>query len=414
MFSGSRTNYKTSESGRKSYGGSFYGSGYTYGKTYGGESSYRDESSKECIKCGIELVSRDISDKKSYNKFALKYHPDKKPDDADIDDTNYYQESFNTITDCYNKFYGDEPDCDINIINNVKTNYRHKESINNRRLEIGRHPSEQKILNKINERRKLSEERKKNETRKLSEERKENERRKLSEERKENEKRKLSEERKENERQQRKYEAFIKQKQADDDYKKNQEEIKNKIKRRSALKIQSAYKRHLATKELQNRKLSRDRKLSEERKKSRASVKIQSAYKRYRELQNRKLSRDRKLSEEREEIIRNERPIMMNKNYEKILKDVVKTAKEFSRKQKKRNFEYKSRQRQFAEIVSQAAAVGKTKFKSPKKYISSPKRPAIKRKRKSSSESSITKMLEKLTIENNSGETSPKKKKLKK
>jgi hypothetical protein len=122
---------------------------------------------------------------------------------------------------------------------------------------------------------------------------------------------------------------------------------------------------------------------------------------------------------------------MLNKQYDKILKDVIKSAK----KRNMRNLSYKSKAREMADIAVEVANIGRNKYnkKSPKRKSpkrKSPKRKSPKRKspnkksmivlsprrnarkRRRSSES-ITRMLERMNLKNNSSSNiiSPKKKK---
>ena len=353
-YSGSRSGTEGFRSGYSGAGGfrsGYAGTGGT-GSRYDDDESRRIQQEKaDCLECGIELLARNIQNKSSYHKSLLKYHPDKSGDvvDVDRDDIKYYEDSFGKIDRCFKKFYkhndlksGESP-CDPNMISGIKGNYKNKESINHRIYEIQNNASEQKLFAKIHEK-----ERKEIERRNLSGERK---RKNLSEERKERERRNLSERMKE-----RKSEASIKQKQADDEYENNQERIKHKINSQAATKIQSIIRRSQSIKK---------RKVLEEQKK----IKI-------------------------------ERPIIMSKQYDNLMKDVIKSAKN----KNKRNLSYQSNARKMAEIAVEAANVGKNKNKnivlSPRKNI---------RKRKRSSES-ISALLEKMTV----GEKkSPKRKKRK-
>ena len=160
-------------------------------------------------------------------------------------------------------------------------------------------------------------------------------------------------------------EASIKQKQADEEYENNQERIKHKINSQAATKIQNIIRRSQAIKK---------RKILEEQK--------------------------------REEKIKTERPIIMSKQYDKLMKDVIKSAKN----KNKRNLSYKSNARKIAEIALEAANVGKNKFKN---IVLSPRKKAKKRKKSSES---ISTLLEKMMIseKNSNSETkSPKRKKRK-
>ena len=378
--------------------------------TGGFRSRYDDESRRiqqqekaDCVDCGIELLARNIQNKLSYHKSILKYHPDKSGDTVgvDKDDIKYYADSFRKINRCFKKFYkhddSEELPCDPNTINEIKENQRNKERVNQRISEIQNNASEQKLFAKIHEkedterrnfseerkRRNLSEERKR---RNFSEERKEKERRNLSEERKrrnlseERKRRNLSEE-KRKEREKRKLEASIKQKQADEEYENNQERIKNKINSQAATKIQNIIRRSQAIKK--RTKTSKERK---------AATKIQSIIRRN---QSRKVLEEKK----REEKIKIERPIIMTEQYDKLLKDVIKSAK----KKNIRNLSYKSNARKMAEIAVEAANVGKNKFKN------SPRKNVIKRKRNSESKS-ISTLLEKMMIRENSSKSPERKK----
>jgi len=411
------------------YTGSRYtGSGYT-GSRYSGTGGYtgsrydddesrriQQEKASDCVECGIELIARNIQTKQSYKKSLLKYHPDKSSNVVGVDnhDVKYYQDSFRKIDRCFKKFYnhpdlegsigednqvitGGESPCDSNMINNIKTYNR--EGINQRSEEIQNNPSEQKLFAKIyekerkeRERRNLSQERKETERRNLSQERKERERRNLSQERKETERRNLSQEKKK-----RKLEASIKQKQADEEYENNQERIKNKINSQAATKIQNIIRRSQAIKK---RKVLEEQKRTKTSKERKAATKIQNIIRRS---QARKVLGEQK----RQEKIKIERPITITKQYDKILKDVIKSAKN----KNKRNLSYKSNARKMAEIAIEAANVGKNKSKN---IVLNPRKNSKKRKK---SQESISTLLEKMTIreKNSNSETkSPKRKKQRK
>ena len=392
-------------SGTGGYTGSRYtGSGYT-GSRYSGTGGYtgsrydddesrriQQEKASDCVECGIELIARNIQTKQSYKKSLLKYHPDKSSNVVGVDnhDVKYYQDSFRKIDRCFKKFYnhpdlegsigednqvitGGESPCDSNMINNIKTYNR--EGINQRSEEIQNNPSEQKLFAKIYEK-----------------ERKERERRNLSQERKETERRNLSQEKKK-----RKLEASIKQKQADEEYENNQERIKNKINSQAATKIQNIIRRSQAIKK---RKVLEEQKRTKTSKERKAATKIQNIIRRS---QARKVLGEQK----RQEKIKIERPITITKQYDKILKDVIKSAKN----KNKRNLSYKSNARKMAEIAIEAANVGKNKSKN---IVLNPRKNSKKRKK---SQESISTLLEKMTIreKNSNSETkSPKRKKQRK
>ena len=452
-YSGSRSGTEGFRSGYSGAGGfrsGYAGTGGT-GSRYDDDESRRIQQEKaDCLECGIELLARNIQNKSSYHKSLLKYHPDKSGDvvDVDRDDIKYYEDSFGKIDRCFKKFYkhndlksGESP-CDPNMISGIKGNYKNKESINHRIYEIQNNASEQKLFAKIHEkerkeieRRNLSGERKRknlSEERKrknLSEERKERERRNLSERMKERKseasikqkqaddeyennqeriKHKISEERKERERRnlsermkERKSEASIKQKQADDEYENNQERIKHKIseerKERERRNLSERMKERKSEASIKQKQADDEYENNQERIKhkinSQAATKIQSIIRRSQSIKKRKVLEEQKK-------IKIERPIIMSKQYDNLMKDVIKSAKN----KNKRNLSYQSNARKMAEIAVEAANVGKNKNKnivlSPRKNI---------RKRKRSSES-ISALLEKMTV----GEKkSPKRKKRK-
>ena len=407
-YSGSRSGTEGFRSGYSGAGGfrsGYAGTGGT-GSRYDDDESRRIQQEKaDCLECGIELLARNIQNKSSYHKSLLKYHPDKSGDvvDVDRDDIKYYEDSFGKIDRCFKKFYkhndlksGESP-CDPNMISGIKGNYKNKESINHRIYEIQNNASEQKLFAKIHEkerkeieRRNLSGERKR---KNLSEERK---RKNLSEERKERERRNLSERMKE-----RKSEASIKQKQADDEYENNQERIKHKIseerKERERRNLSERMKERKSEASIKQKQADDEYENNQERIKhkinSQAATKIQSIIRRSQSIKKRKVLEEQKK-------IKIERPIIMSKQYDNLMKDVIKSAKN----KNKRNLSYQSNARKMAEIAVEAANVGKNKNKnivlSPRKNI---------RKRKRSSES-ISALLEKMTV----GEKkSPKRKKRK-